>query len=141
MGDIANCEREITGLHAFFVDWYTGAIPREDFERLERALDPTFELVHPDGSIADRESILDGIEDRYDVYDDGDFDIEIRNIEPVSQVGDRLLMRYEEWQDGPNGSNGRLSTGLFRPINHQDPAATAPSAHWVHLQETWLESP
>jgi hypothetical protein len=139
MPSVTNCEREITELHAFFVRWYQGRADRHEFERVERALRGSFELVSPEGVVSDRETVLAGIREQYDSR--AGFDIEIRNVEPIDVDGDRALVRYEEWQSGStDGETGRHSTALFAPPETTDgDPEIRPAARWLHLQETWLE--
>jgi hypothetical protein len=128
---LANCRREIEELHAFFVGWYTGR--RDDFERMKRAIGQGFEMVTPDGDCLGREAVLAMVHDGNDQYDPGEFDIEIRNVAAVDTGSDHALVRYEEWQSGPEGQDGRLSSVLFRP------GKDAPrSIVWAGLHETWL---
>jgi hypothetical protein len=129
--DPGNCRREIEELHAFFVEWYTGR--RDDFERMERAIGPGFEMVTPDGDCLDREAVLAMVRDGNDQYDPGEFDIEIRNVAAVDTGPDHALVRYEEWQSGPESADGRLSSVLFRP-REGAPREIA----WASLHETWL---
>lgn len=130
----ADCEREIVRRHDCFVRWYRGRTDEAAFERVERALDPAFEQVAPDGTLNDRATVLAGIRDAYDTRETSD--IEIRNVESVA-VGDRhTLVRYEEWQSTGTGETGRHSTALFGPGDER-----APPVRWLHLQETWLEPP
>lgn len=130
----ADCEREVRDLHDFFTGYYTGE--RTDFERVEDALGEGFELVYPSGEIASRESILDAIDGKRGRYEHGEFEIEIRAVEPIEIREERALVRYEEWQKTPDGETGRLSTAYFGPADDETEAA----AEWRHLQETWLES-
>jgi hypothetical protein len=132
MLSVTDCEREIRQLHDFFVGYYTGT--REDFERVEAALDPDFELIHPSGEITDRKAVLDGIDSTAGSYDPGAFEIEIRNVEPVEVCDRRALVRYEEWQTTPEETTGRLSTAYFSPAE-----TSVATAQWHYLQETWLE--
>ena len=106
------------------------------FGTVERALAEDFERVAPDGSIDSRQSILDSVRAAYGTYDSGAFEIEIRNVEPVETSEDRALVRYEEWQTAPSGTNGRVSTALFAPASGSGEQPVA----WRYLQETWLES-
>ena len=131
------CREEIEALHAFFVRWYCGTVDRSAFARLKEALGPAFERVTPAGEVHDRATVLAGIRESYDAHET--FDIEIRNVEPVAAVGERTLVRYEEWQTTPDGENGRLSTALFGPVEgvDADPSVT-PVVSWQYLQETWL---
>jgi hypothetical protein len=142
------CETEIAELHDLFARWYRGEAERGEFERLERALADSFELVSPDGQVNNRESIVAGIRSAYDSK--AGFDIEIRNVEPVRADGDRALVRYEEWQTRPTGDDtartGRLSTALFESVGDDSgtPSSredTRPAARWLYLHETWLEGP
>jgi hypothetical protein len=137
---LAVCRREIETLHAVFTRWYRGQSTRAEFDRVERALDASFERVAPDGTVDSRETVLAGIREQYDSYDQ--FGIDIRDVRRVVATGDHTLVRYEEWQTTPGGTNGRLSTALFAPVDSPDPADdTRPSAAWRHLQETWLDAP
>jgi hypothetical protein len=145
MPSLAACRREIETLHAFFVRWYCGGATRGEFERVEHALAPSFERIAPDGAIHSRETVLAGIRESHDTHER--FEIAIRNVEPVAVADDRALVRYEEWQTTPEGTNGRLSTALFVPVDSAETEAeatddpTRPSAAWRHLQETWLDAP
>lgn len=133
MPDRTDYEAEIEALHDFFVEWYCGECDQEAFETVQRALGDSFERVAPDGSIDSREEILESVRGAYDAYEPGAFEIEIRDVVVVESMDDRALVRYEEWQSAPSGTNGRLSTVLF---------ATADSGiTWRYLQETWLEPP
>ena len=128
------CRTEVEGLHEFFVDWFTGELPPEGFDRVGDALAPGFSRVDPDGDQQDRETILTSIEETHGAYGRDEFDIDIRNLQ-VSDSGDTFaLVTYEEWQTTPDGENGRISSALLRPT----PAAPSGLA-WVSLQETWLE--
>jgi hypothetical protein len=123
---------EIESLHRFFVDWYTGVLDETAFGRLDEALGPSFELVSPDGTVHDRADILGAIRDAYESHDPGTFDIEIRNVEVLADYDDVTLVRYEEWQDTPDGVTGRLSTAVFGPAGEDTP-------EWRYVHETWLE--
>ncbi|MFT4931941.1 MAG: hypothetical protein ACI91T_001827, partial [Natronomonas sp.] len=88
MPTLETCRREIEDLHAFFVRWYAGRIDREDFDRLERALAPEFEMISPTGDRSDRAAVLDWIRESYGREAPGAFDIEIRNVELVRDLGE-----------------------------------------------------
>ena len=128
------CRAEIERLHDRFVAWFTGATDPDDFDAVERALAPEFELVTPDGDRADRAAVLDSIRGAHGRNDPGTFDIEIRNVEVVHGAADRATVRYEEWQEIARGTTGRISTALLRE------AADAPGGLlWLDLHETWIE--
>lgn len=138
----AACRREITELHEFFVDWYTGQIDRERFQRVTGALAPGFERIDPDGDRQDRRTVLDSIRDTYDAYDVGGFEIDIRDAQLAASGPGFAVVRYEEWQtigatngqNRPTSTTGRISSATVRPT----PDAPTGLA-WVALQETWLE--
>lgn len=127
-------EREIEALHELFVDWYCGEATEEEFDRLPATTAPSFEMITPDGNVVPREAVIEGVRDSYNKYDLDEFDIEIRNVEVRETPPEYALVRYEEWQDGPDGETGRLSTVLLR----EDGDAPL-GLVWVELQETWLE--
>lgn len=130
---------EIESLHDFFVEWYTAQADDAAFGRLEDALGPSFEIVSPDGTISSREDILSAIRRSYDTHEVGAFDIQIQNVDTLAEYDDAALVRYEEWQDTPDGTTGRLSTVLFELTGTGE--ADAGSFEWRHVQETWLEQP
>ena len=141
MLSVTDCEREIEELHALFVRWYRGQADRHEFDRVERALGGSFELVSPDGLVSDRETVLAGIREQHDSR--AGFNIEIRNIKPIDVDGNRAVVRYEEWQSGSTGGEtGRLSTALFVPPKTTDgDPDTRPAARGLHPQGKWLEGP
>jgi hypothetical protein len=127
------CEREIEGLHDFFVDWYTGQ--RDDFSRMEAAIGNSFELVTPDGETLDREETLEMVRAGHARQPPGTFDIEIRNVELVERLShpDVAIVQYEEWQHDQGETTGRLSTVSFHPSDD------APEGvRWTHLREMWI---
>lgn len=136
MSSYATCRREIASLHEFFVAWFTGRTGTDNYDRVERALATEFELVTPAGRRREYADIVDGIRAAYASREPGSFDIEIRNIEPRYTVDSHTLMRYEEWQDTPDGLTGRVSTVLFEA----DPDAPG-DVVWLDLHETWLDGP
>lgn len=128
------CLREVERLHSFFVEWYTGQLKQEAFERMDGAIAPDFEMVTPDGEVLDREAVLGMVRDTRGAYAPGAFGIDIRNFAPVDLGDDRAVVRYEEWQTTPDGKTGRLSTALF----HAAPEAPGEFS-WVTVHETWLD--
>ncbi len=129
------CRAELTGLHAFFVDWFDGSVPREELSRLERALAPEFEMVTTEGERVGREALVDGLAESYGRTAGEPFDIGVREVEALALLDDHAVVRYEEWQVTADGESGRVSTALFRAD------ADAPEGVvWVTVQETALDS-
>lgn len=129
MASREDCRNEIERLHEQFVQFYTGE--RGDIEPVEAALEPGFEMVEPGGTVLDRESVLAMVRENGDSYAPGEFDIEIRNVERIETAGNLTVCRYEEWQTAPDGSDGRVSTVVFRA----DPD-TPDGLSWVSVHET-----
>ena len=134
MPTLETCRTEIEELHAFFVEWYAGNLEADDFDRMEQAIAPGFELIGPDGERLSREETLEWVRDSRGKYAEAVFDIEIRDVECVERFDDHALIRYEEWQTLSGNETGRISTVLFR----EEPDRPGGLA-WVDLQETWLE--
>lgn len=129
------CRDEIEALHEFFVRWYTETISEDAIDRLETSLAPGFEMVSPDGSRLDRGAVLEWIGDSYGRDDPGAFEIEIRSVELIADLDDHATVRYEEWQETPAETTGRISTALFCE-NEAAPGGVV----WVDLHETWLDT-
>jgi len=124
----------IEDLHDFFVEWYAGEAGPADFERMEHSMAPTFEMVAPDGTRHDRDAVLRMVRESFDRDDPDEFDIEIRDVEVVREMGTHATVRYEEWQTRDGTETGRISTALFR----EDEAAPCGLA-WLDLHETWID--
>lgn len=136
MSSVDDYRAEIESLHAFFVEWYTGVADRDDFQTVEEALGPSFEMVTPGGEVHERDAILEAVRESFDTYDVGAFDIDIRNVDVVDRYGEATLVRYEEWQEDTEETTGRLSTALFAPVEE---STGGRAMEWQYLQETWLE--
>ncbi len=128
---------EIEALHRFFVAWFSGAcdnttdvLERELLQRLDR----NFMLIQPGGGVLSRESLSDALAPAHGA--NPDFRIAVRNVHVRFELGQYLLVTYEEWQRNARAStppdNGRLSSVLFE---------IADGFNWLHLQETWLPEP
>ena len=138
MPTLEACRREIEGLHDFFVDWYDGILDDGDFARMEAAIGDDFEMVAPTGTVLDRNAVLAMVREGYGKTAHEGFDIEIRHVELVRDLGDAALVRYEEWQlTGEEGDDreedGRVSTVLLREAD-----GTPEGVEWLELHETGI---
>lgn len=127
--------RECVELHEFFLAWlrpHNGA--KLDPARFERAFDPEFRLVGPDGGVRDRAAIVGWLHDLSGGRGD-DFRMEVSDFRAAWQQGDAILLEYIETQYLQGKTTQRQSTALLR----RAPDAPAGMA-WVHLQETWLQT-
>lgn len=127
--------RECVELHEFFRAWlrpHNGS--KLDPQRFERAFDPEFRLVGPDGGVRDRAAIVGWLHDLKEGRG-ADFRMEVSDFRAVWQQGDAILLEYMETQYLQGKTTQRQSTALLRR------APDAPiGIAWVHLQETWLQS-
>lgn len=129
------CKAEVEGLHQFFVDWMTGAVPRSEktFERFTRIIAEGLVIVSPNGFVTEQESLVVELEAAYSVQDDPkkDFQIRIENFKFHRNEGDISLVTYEEWQQISGAVTGRLSTALFRSS-----IGNPNGVEWLHVHET-----
>jgi hypothetical protein len=127
--------RECVDLHAFFLAWlrpHNGT--KLDPQRFERAFDPEFRLVGPDGGVRDRAGIVAWLHDLKEGRG-ADFRMEVSDFRAVWQEGDAILLEYVETQYLQGKTTQRQSTALLKR------APDAPAGMvWVHLQETWLQA-
>jgi hypothetical protein len=131
--------REVVELHEFFRVWLrpnsTGNNGSPlDPARFERAFDPEFRLVGPDGGVRDRAAIVGWLHDLKGGRGD-DFRMEVSDFRTAWSQGDAILLEYVETQYLQGKTTQRQSTALLK----RAPNAPAGMA-WVHLQETWLQS-
>ncbi|MFW5921043.1 MAG: hypothetical protein ACOCUS_04330 [Polyangiales bacterium] len=129
------CRREVEDLHAFFVEWFNGAVPQseETFARATSALAGDFELVSPRGARDDRESILREIRGAYGGREGQGFSVAIEDFRVKLVQSPLCVVTYVERHRSDEQSAARLSTAIFR--ERED----APEGvEWVHLHETWL---
>ena len=135
-GPLDRCAREIRALHRFFEGWLSGRLSDtgEAFRRLDRALAADFSLIHPSGEERSRTDIVAGLRRAHGQRPG--LTIEIRDVR-LRAAGDELLAAtYEEWQFDEETNDGRLSTVLFAR-DEEGPNGL----RWVHVHETWLQTP
>ena len=131
--------REVVELHEFFLAWLrphngSGQGSPLDPARFERAFDPAFRLVGPDGGVRDRAAIVAWLHDLKGGRG-ADFRMEVSDFRAVWSEGDAILLEYVETQYLQGKTTQRQSTALLRR------APDAPAGIvWVHLQETWLQT-
>jgi hypothetical protein len=127
--------RECVELHEFFRAWLTPHNGSKlDPQRFERAFDPEFRLVGPDGGVRDRAAIVGWLHDLKEGRG-ADFRMEVSDFRAVWQQGDAILLEYVETQYLQGKTTQRQSTALLK----RAPEAPIGIA-WVHLQETWLQT-
>ncbi len=131
------CEREIGEVHRFFVDWFTGVVPRTplNFARIADVLADSFYIVSPRGVLTERSALLTELESAHGLHGDAarGFAIEVNHLR-LRRIADGVcLARYEEWQRLGEVRTGRLASALLRqrfgPPN---------GIEWLAIHETWL---
>jgi hypothetical protein len=126
------CRREISDLHAFFEEWFTGRIAatEENWARLSGVLAEGFELICPRGTVSGRGDLLERLRLEHAARTEGALRIWTENVRGRS-IGDGLsVVVYEEWQEADGRRNGRRSSAVFR-----ERAGTPNGVEWVHLHE------
>lgn len=133
MSDLeAVIRREIEELHVFFVDWFTGAAPKDRLEsRFCVAMDADMVFVSPDGTRLGRADLIAGFKGAHGA--NPVFRIAIRDVKVQREIGDLVSATYTEWQRGAARS-GRAENGRFTTV-----LMTRNAPHrWLHVHETWL---
>jgi hypothetical protein len=128
---------EVVELHQFFQDWFNATLaPSEDeFRRFSSVMAERFVIISPNGELTERDELLERLRAAHGIWAEMSRPgrIWIENLQVRHQVGDQILVLYEEWQEIEGESRGRLSTALFR--RRED----APNGvEWVHVHEVWL---
>ena len=123
---------EVEALHAGFVGWFSGRLPKAAFEtEIMTRFDPEIILIPPAGVILGRDALGEML---YSAHGSNpEFRIAIRNVKLRRELNGCLLATYEEWQRNALASdppdNARVATVVFR---HTEPLK------WLHVHETWL---
>ena len=129
-------ELETVELHDFLADWFTGRLPQtqEAFARFDDAIAQDFVIVSPNGSVAERSSIVGAVYDDWGRWKgDDSAAIEVKNARFRHRGKGLSVVTYEEWQTTKNGTVVRLSSVVLRN-NKKAPLGV----EWVHLHETWM---
>lgn len=125
--------REIEELHAFFVAWFRGELPRtpEVFTRFTNVTAPEFTLISPNGVMIDYAAAVDWIENAHGSRTN--FNIWIENFRLHQQHDGVAIVTYDEWGESEDGVTSRVSTAIFA-----DDETTPNGVRWLHVHETWL---
>lgn len=125
---------EIESLHAFFVEWFSGRLPLDQFDAgFLRRFDPEFLLIPPAGHVMSLAELSDAVRDAHAT--NPPFRIAIRNVCVRRVFGGQILATYEEWQRYALASkppeNARVASVLFD---------AGEPLRWLHIHETWMPS-
>lgn len=125
-----NWELEIIELHRFFEAWFLG---REDsLERAELAFHLDFTMIGPDGTLADRATVLRRLRE---ANTHTELRIETSDHRLLHTADDLLIASYvEHHRLADDRTNDRIATAIFVPTRR------GPNGlRWLHVQETWLQ--
>ena len=126
---LASAMTEVRSLHEAFEELFTGR--SRDLGRCASALAMDFSMVAPDGSKLDREAVLGALSA---AAASPDFRIRVKDLRPIWEAEDSILLQYVEEQYRDGRTTRRLSTALFTA------EAGAPcGVVWRYLQETWMQ--
>lgn len=130
-----NWQREIENLHVFFEDWLGGNLPcaKMSFERLERALAPSFVIITPEGTVCARAPLIDSLYKGHGSR--RGLRIRIKHPTLRFEKSDLTVATYEEWQEHAETTTARLSTVVFQKNTG---GAYSDALRWLHVHETWL---
>ncbi len=99
--EIEKYKKEIEELHRFFVEWYTGILKNseEHFSRFKDVMAGTVHFVGTDGSVADKNDLLNWIKQAWAGYATGEFNIKIKEFKLMHETKETALVSYQEWQN------------------------------------------
>jgi hypothetical protein len=130
---------EILAMHAFFLQWFTGAVANEDdvfAQGFARRFDPGFMLISPGGEVMPLAQLTKSIRARHG--SNPAFRLEVRDIVLRRELDSLFVVTFEEWQRSAvqaTSNNGRLCTVLLQ-TDRVAPGGLA----WLHVHECWLPS-
>ena len=131
--------REISRLHQVIEGWTTGELPEteEAFDGFAAALEPSFVIINPGGSMERRDYVVDRFRQRYGARGGVGFGIAIAEANVRQTVGDHALVTYHEiWTKEASPAGTILASAWLRG-NERTPGGIG----WLHLHETWLTPP
>ena len=128
--------REVERMHVFIEDWIGGL--RQNMSPFTEALAEEFTFVPPSGSVLGREEAITAMEAADNAHADSrpSFRIDVQDAEVQLSVYGMHLVTYREHQRIEGEWHSRTSSVWLRETTR-----TATGLEWVHLHETWLESP
>ena len=126
---------EVVSLHEFFVAWYDKATAdATDFDRFDKVMGPGMKMIPPGGDMLERDAVVSYVRDNRATFD-GDYAIEIADVEPSWEAGGMIVVTYIEKQERRGIRTARRASALFVE------SSSAPNGvEWRHLHETWMQT-
>ena len=130
-------EKEIHELHDFFQAWFRGDLPDTDeaFARFAAVMAESMVHINPGGTVAERPALVEAIRKGYGGWQgrgEG-WKIEIRDVQLRQDLGNALVVTYQEWQFLGEQTRARLTTVVLG--KRQD---TPNGLEWLHVHEVWM---
>lgn len=126
-----NYSREITELHQFFQDYFTGNIPSEAVSRFDETLADGFTLIDSSGRITEYDAIKQIIRQLHGQRKG--LRVWVENIVLRHETDELVIATYEEWQATGEKTTRRESSVVFRKDE------SAPNGLlWLHVHESGL---
>ena len=130
-------EKEIHEMHAFFQAWFRGELPDTDegFARFSQVVSESMVHINPGGTVSEHTALVDAIRKGYGGWrgQGESWKIEIRNVQLRQDLGNALVVTYEEWQFLGQQTRARLSTVVFGKKE-----GTPNGLEWLHIHEVWM---
>jgi hypothetical protein len=123
-------EVEITELHEFFQNWFTGTVPETAFSRFSNVMNENFKIISPRGDLTNRADLIKLLKNGYRRNPNISISVSDISVEMLSE--NTFLAIYEEHQKSNNEFTSRISSALFTP-NTNSPN----NYNWLHVHETW----
>ena len=131
----ARARDEVVSLHEFFVAWYDKATAAAtDFDRFDKVMGPGMKMIPPSGDILERDAVVSYVRSNRATFD-GDYAIEIADVQPAWEAGNTIVVTYIEKQERRGVKTARRASALFVE------SSSAPNGvEWRHLHETWMQT-
>ena len=126
---------EVVSLHEFFVAWYDkNTAAATDFDRFDKVMGRGMKMIPPSGDMLDRDAVVSYVRDNRATFD-GDYAIEIADVELAWEAGNAIVVTYVEKQERRGVKTARRASALFVE------SSSAPNGvEWRHLHETWMQA-
>lgn len=126
-----NYSQEITELHQFFQDYFSGRIPFEAVSRFDQTLAAGFVLIDSSARITQHDEIKQLIRQLYAQRKGRR--VWVENIVLHHEFTDTLIVTYEEWQASDEKTTQRACTVVFKKET-----SARNGLLWLHVHESGL---
>ena len=114
MGIAERAHQEVSELHAFFGQWYSG-VTSNCLDRVTSVLAPDFELLSPSGEIISKQALLDELNAHRGAFPE--LRISVENVDPEPSRDGEVVVRYIEVHTENGVCERRRCCALLRDSN------------------------